>query len=93
MKGKVLKEKLLVRQDEAETTTASGVIIPDIAQEKPKQGEVVIVGDDIDEISVGDRVFFADHAGTPLSLQEEELELEGDFVLLGRREVLFIKST
>jgi len=44
LKGKVLAGKVLVRPHEAEAKTASGIIIPDSAKEKPRQGTVILVG-------------------------------------------------
>ncbi len=44
LKGKILAGKILVKPKAAETKTASGIIIPDSAKEKPLQGEVVLVG-------------------------------------------------
>ena len=60
LKGKILAGKILVQPQEAETKTASGIIIPDSAKEKPQAGKVVLVGaakkDEAMEVSVGDTV-------------------------------------
>ena len=44
LKGKILAGKVLVKPNEAEEKTASGIIIPDSAKEKPRQGKVILVG-------------------------------------------------
>jgi co-chaperonin GroES (HSP10) len=60
LKGKVLAGKVLVKPHEAEAKTASGIIIPDSAKEKPRQGKVVLVGaakkDEEMEVKKGDVV-------------------------------------
>ncbi len=89
VKGKILAGKILVKPQEAETKTASGIIIPDSAKEKPLQGEVVLVGaekqDEKMEVAVGDVVLYGKYAGT-------ELNIEGvDYLLISQSDVLFIK--
>ena len=77
-----LHDRVVVRRIDAETTSAGGIIIPDNAQEKPIQGEVVAVGDgalfDNGErrpldLKVGDRVLFGKYSGTEVKLGDEEL--------------------
>ncbi len=89
LKGKILAGKILVKPKAAETKTASGIIIPDSAKEKPLQGEVVMVGaekkDEKMEVSVGDVVLYGKYAGT-------ELNVEGvDYLLISQSDVLFIQ--
>ncbi len=89
VKGKVLAGKVLVKPQAAETKTASGIIIPDSAKEKPLLGEVILVGaekkDEKMEVSVGDVVLYGKYAGT-------ELNIEGtDYLLISQTDVLFIK--
>lgn len=89
VKGKILAGKILVKPQAAETKTASGIIIPDSAKEKPLQGEVVLVGaeksDEKMEVAVGDIVLYGKYAGT-------ELNIEGtDYLLISQSDVLFIK--
>lgn len=86
--GKILAGKILVKPQEAETKTASGIIIPDSAKEKPHVGKVVLVGaarkDEPMEIKVGDTVFYGKYSGT-------ELEIDGlDYLLMSQNDVLFI---
>ena len=89
VQGKILAGKVLVKPQEAETKTASGIIIPDSAKEKPLQGEVVLVGtekeDEKMEVAIGDVVLYGKYAGT-------ELNIEGvDYLLVSQSDVLFIK--
>lgn len=77
-----LHDRVLVRRIEADTKTAGGIIIPDSAQEKPSEGEVIAVGDgarDEDgeripmDVKVGDRVLFGKYAGQTVKVDGEEL--------------------
>ncbi|MCU4174629.1 co-chaperone GroES [Carboxylicivirga sp. N1Y90] len=88
LKGKVLAGKILVKPQEAETKTSSGIIIPDSAKEKPLQGEVVLVGaakqDEAMEIKAGDTVLFGKYGGT-------EINIDGaDYLLMSQSDVLYI---
>ena len=88
LKGRILAGKILVEPMAAEEKTASGIIIPDSAKEKPQQGKVVLVGADKNdekmEITVGDTVFYGKYAGT-------ELNIDGkDFLLMSQTDVLYI---
>lgn len=82
-KLKPLGDKLLVRPLEAETTTKSGIVIPDTAKEKPQEGEVIaagsgkIVGDKIVplEVRVGDKVIFSKYGGDEIKVDNEELKI------------------
>ena len=78
-----LEDRIVVRSSEAESTTASGLVIPDTAQEKPQQGEVIAVGpgrrsDNTGEIipidvAVGDTVVYSKYGGTEITVAGEEL--------------------
>ena len=91
---KPLDDRIVVKQVDAEQTTASGLVIPDTAKEKPQEGEVVAVGpgrfnDDGDErvpmdISVGDKVIYSKYGGTEVKYAGEE------FLILSARDVLAI---
>ncbi len=88
LKGKILAGKILVKPQAAETKTASGIIIPDSAKEKPLQGEAVLVGaeksDEKMEVAVGDVVLYGKYAGT-------EINIEGvDYLLISQSDVLYI---
>ncbi len=69
MNFKPLGDRLLVKSVEESNTTASGIIIPDNAKEKPNQAEVVAVGNDVEDVKVGDTVVFGKYSGTELSLE------------------------
>ena len=75
-KIKPLADRVLIKVSDAETTTASGIIIPENAQEKPQKGSVVAVGkgtkDNPTTVSVGDIVLYGKYAGTELKHDGEE---------------------
>ncbi len=93
---KPLEDRIVVKPLDAEQTTASGLVIPDTAKEKPQEGEVVAVGpgrfnDDGDErvpmdISVGDKVIYSKYGGTEVKYGGDEL------LILSARDVLAIVS-
>jgi len=70
MTVKPLQDRVLIKVMEAETKTASGIYIPDTAQEKTQTGSVVAVGDDKESIAVkvGDKVMYDKYAGTAISI-------------------------
>lgn len=77
-----LHDRVLVRRMEEQRKTASGIIIPDNATEKPNQGEVIAAGNgritDSGEVrtmdvKVGDKVMFGQYAGTSVKVDDEEL--------------------
>ena len=74
MAFKPLANRVLVRREEESNTTASGIIIPDTAKEKPLQGVVVAVGPDAVEegIGEGDVVVFGKYNGTEITVDNEE---------------------
>ena len=67
-----LQDRVLVKIEEAETKTASGLFIPDTAQEKTQTGTVVAVGDDEEVITVkkGDKVMYDKYAGTNITVDD-----------------------
>lgn len=73
MKIKPLADRVLVEPAPAETKTASGIIIPDTAQEKPQKGKVVATGKGTKEdpitVKVGDKILYGKYAGTELSYE------------------------
>ena len=90
---KPLEDKILVQANEAETTTASGLVIPDTAKEKPQEGTVVAVGPGrIDDngnrvpldVAVGDKVIYSKYGGTEVKFGGE------DFLVLSARDVLAV---
>lgn len=85
---KPLADRVLVEPAAAETTTISGIIIPDTAQEKPQKGIVVAVGNGTKDhemtVKVGDNVLYGKYAGT-------ELKLEGkDYLMMRESDLLAI---
>ncbi|MBN1908213.1 MAG: co-chaperone GroES [Pirellulales bacterium] len=91
MKLVPLGDKVVVRRLEAEEVTAGGIVLPDAAQEKPKQGRVLSVGDgrmlpsgQRVELAVneGDRVLFSSYAGTEVTVDGEELLIMGEAEIL-----------
>ena len=93
---KPLEDRIVVKQLDAEQTTASGLVIPDTAKEKPQEGEVIAVGpgrfnEDGDEripmdITVGDKVIYSKYGGTEVKYSGEE------YLILSARDVLAIVS-
>ena len=90
---KPLEDRILVEPLEAETTTASGLVIPDTAKEKPQEGEVVAAGPGrIDDkgnrvpmdVKVGDVVIFSKYGGTEVRYNAT------DYLLLNARDILAV---
>ncbi len=69
-----LGSRVLVRIEQEEPVTRSGLYVPDTAREKPQRGVVVAIGQDEDLIKVapGDRVLFAKYTGTEIALEGED---------------------
>jgi chaperonin GroES len=87
-----LHDRVLVRRIEADTKTAGGIIIPDSAQEKPSEGEIVAVGegtrdDDGDriplDVKAGDRVLFGKWGGTEVKIDGEDLLIMKESDIMG----------
>ncbi|MGL1885052.1 MAG: co-chaperone GroES [Reichenbachiella sp.] len=70
------EDRILVEAAAAETQTASGIIIPDTAKEKPQEGTVVAVGEGTSEkpvsVKVGDKVLYGKYSGTEITLDGAE---------------------
>jgi chaperonin GroES len=90
---KPLEDRIVVKPLEAEQVTASGLVIPDTAKEKPQEGEVLAVGpgrfDDSGkrvplDVSVGDKVLYSKYGGTEVKYSGEE------YLVLSARDVLAI---
>lgn len=88
-----LEDRIIVRPNDAESTTASGLVIPDTAKEKPQQGAVLAVGagrraDNGElipmDVSEGDTVVYSKYGGTELTIEGEDL------LILNARDVLAI---
>ena len=92
MKLRPLQDRVLVRRVEPETKTAGGIFIPDTAQEKPTEGEVVAVGPGTrDEagklypldVKAGDRVLFGKWSGSEVKLDGEDLMIMKETDIMG----------
>ncbi|HUS22295.1 MAG TPA: co-chaperone GroES [Aeromicrobium sp.] len=92
---KPLEDRLVIKVVEAEQTTASGLVIPDTAKEKPQEGEVLAVGpgrvDDNGnrvplDVNVGDKIIFSKYGGTEVKYNGEDL------LILSARDVLAVVS-
>ena len=90
---KPLEDRILVQANEAETTTASGLVIPDTAKEKPQEGTVLAVGpgrfDDKGkripvDVEVGNTVIYSKYGGTEIKYAGEE------YLVLSARDVLAV---
>ena len=83
-----LADRVIVKQEEAETTTASGIIIPDTAQEKPQKGSIVAIGNGTKEnpitVKIGDTVLYGKYAGTELQYKQE------DYLIMKESDILAI---
>jgi chaperonin GroES len=92
MKLRPLQDRVLIRRVEPETKTSGGIFIPDTAQEKPMEGEVVAVGPGArDEagtlhpldVKAGDRVLFGKWSGTEVKLDGEDLMIMKESDIMG----------
>ena len=91
-KFRPLHDRVVVRRVEADTKTAGGIIIPDAAQEKPAEGEIVSVGsgarDDAGklvelDVKAGDRVLFGKWSGTEVKIGGEDLLIMKESDIMG----------
>lgn len=81
---KPLADKLVIKRLEAESKTASGIVLPDTAKEKPEQGEVTAVGKDVKEVKKGDKVIFGKYSPT-------EIKVDGaEYLVIKEEDVLAI---
>jgi chaperonin GroES len=87
-----LEDRVVVKASEGEETTASGLVIPDTAKERPQEGEVIAVGPGRFEdgnripidVKVGDKVIYSKYGGTEVKVEGEE------YLILSARDVLAI---
>jgi chaperonin GroES len=93
MKTKPIGEKLLVKRFEAEGKTAGGIVLPEAAKEKPKEGTIIALGDGklLDsgkrskfQVKKGDRVVFSSYAGTEIMIGVEE------YLLMSEEDILAV---
>lgn len=92
-KIKPLGDKILIKRIEADDKTSGGIILPDNAKEKPKEGKVISVGDGrvLDsgeraafQVKENDRVLFSSYAGTEVKIEGEE------FLIMAEEDVLAV---
>jgi len=92
MKLRPLHDRVLVRRIEEEEKTASGIIIPDAAKEKPMEGEIIAVGPGVrDEngalqaldVKAGDRILFGKWSGTEVKMDGDELIIMKESDIMG----------
>ena len=93
MKTRPLGEKILVKRFEAVEKTAGGIVLPDAAKEKPKEGKIIALGDGklLDsgqrakfQVKKGDKVVFTSYAGTEIDIDGEE------YLLMSEDDILAI---
>jgi chaperonin GroES len=93
MKTKPLGEKILVKRFDAVEKTTGGIVLPDAAKEKPKEGKIIALGDGklLDsgvrakfQVKKGDRVVFTSYAGTEIDIDGEE------YLLMAEDDILAI---
>jgi chaperonin GroES len=94
MKLQPLEDRIVVRPNKSEETTASGLVIPDTAKEKPQQGEVLAAGPGRTSeqtgtvlplgVAVGDTVVYSKYGGTEITIDGEDL------LILSSRDVLAV---
>jgi chaperonin GroES len=88
VKIKPLADRVLIEPQAAEEKTASGIIIPDTAKEKPQRGKIVAAGpgtkDEEMEVKVGDTVLYGKYAGTELSIDGT------DYLMMRQSDILAI---
>lgn len=87
-----LQDRIIVERVEEETKTASGIIIPETAQEKPQEGKVIAVGNGKKtedgkvialDVKVGDKVLFGKYAGTEIKIEGREYMMMREDDILG----------
>ena len=83
-----LADRVIIEPAAAETTTASGIIIPDTAQEKPQRGTVIAVGpgkkDEPMTVAVGDEVLYGKYSGTEFKYEA------GDYLMMREADIMAI---
>jgi chaperonin GroES len=89
---KPLEDRIVVKASEEESTTASGIVIPDTAKERPQEGKVIAVGPGRFEegnripmdVNAGDKVIYSKYGGTEVKVEGEE------YLILSARDVLAV---
>jgi len=93
MNVKPLGEKIMIKRVEAESKTAGGIVLPDSAKEKPKEGKIIALGDGKllkngdrakFQVKKGDKVLFTSYGGTEVKIDGEE------FLLMTEEDILAV---
>ena len=92
MKLRLLGDRVILKYQEAEEKTQSGIILPDSAKEKPQEAMVVAVGSGMSregkniqtQVKEGDRVIFSKYAGTEVKVEEEE------YIIVSQKDIIAV---
>lgn len=86
--GRPMSGKVLVEPQAAEQKTASGIIIPDSAKEKPQRGKIVAIGnakkDEPMEVKIGDVVLYGKYSGTEIKIDNQE------YLIMNQNDILLV---
>ena len=82
---KPLGRKVLIKRKPEMTQTTGGIFIPDSATEKPMEGTILAIGDEVEKVKKGDKVLFAKFAGVEITENEE-----GMFLIMDEKQLLGI---
>jgi len=83
-KLKPLADRVVMQAEQAEAKTASGIYLPDKAQEKPKEAKVIAVGPDVKTVKVGDIVIYEEFAGTNVKIGQDEYAIVKEEKILAK---------
>jgi len=83
MSLKPLGKRVLIQREAEQTTTASGIILPENAKEKPLQGKVLNVGAEVKEVKSGETVVFGKFSGVEITVDDETLLILEEKDILG----------
>ncbi|MBF4695010.1 co-chaperone GroES [Fusibacter ferrireducens] len=72
---KPLGNRVIIKKLEAEEKTASGIVLPTQAKEKPQLAEIVAIGKDVEDVKIGDKVVFKKYVGTEIKVDNEEVTI------------------
>jgi len=78
-----LGQRVLVKRKPELTQTKGGIFIPDSCTEKPMEGEIVSIGDEVEKVKAGDKVLFAKFAGVEIVSNDD-----GQFLIMAEQEIL-----
>ncbi|MDH8678638.1 co-chaperone GroES [Fusibacter bizertensis] len=70
-----LGKRVIIKRLEAEEKTASGIVLPSQAKEKPQMAEVIAVSNEVEDIKVGDKVVFKKYVGTDIKVEGDEVTI------------------